>query len=111
MSDDNSSSVTNRRRSTRNVSPKNYRLARPVHIQTTDSNASSESEFEGGEAVVRPELLFNEHEDLEGQQIFAFRTPKKRNALTSLADNAKTPKVVRQKLKQSEFPYQLIANR
>lgn len=86
----------NLRRSSRRVSPKCYTQPKP-----SDVLDSSESEFEPDEAM-RPELLFNENEDLEGQQIFAFRTPKKRNALANLAENAKTPKVVRQKLKQGK---------
>lgn len=61
-----------------------------------------ESDFCPEEDVARPELLFNDNEDLEGQQIFAFRTPKKRNALTNIAESAKTPKIQRQKLKKGK---------
>lgn len=97
MSDDG----TNLRRSSRRASPKCYKPTKPKDLRGFSDVSSSESDGELQEPV-RPELLFNEKEDLEGQQIFAFRTPKKRNALANLAESAKTPKVVRAKLKKSE---------
>ena len=72
----------------------NYNLSRAALGEQSESESDEEQ-------ARRPELLFNENEDVEGQQIFAFRTPKKRNALASLADNAKTPKTVRAKLKKA----------
>lgn len=97
--------TSNLRRSSRRVSPKCYRTPTidDYSKRKESSESSAESEFEGV-AAERPALLFNEDEDIEGQQIFAFRTPKKRNALANVAESAKTPKVVRQKLKKGKFP-------
>lgn len=97
---------TNLRRSTRKVSPKSYKPPKLSDLLKAageiSESSQSDEEFVDPEAAAgtaRPELLFNEDEDMEGQQIFTFRTPKKRNALTNLAGSAKTPKQAREKLK------------
>lgn len=57
------------------------------------SESESEDDSENQENLHRPTTLFDESEDVEGQKLYSFKTPKKKDGMAALASN--TPKTPR----------------
>ena len=54
--------------------------------------SSSKEEFVDSELAVKPTTLFDDEEDVEGQKLYSFKTPKKRDSMAQLVHNTpKTP--------------------
>lgn len=88
-----------RRRSTRTRTP-NYRYQTPTKnsyddsIETIDIIDDSLNEsYDDKENKLKPTTLFDEEEDVEGRKLYSFKTPKKREGMSQLANQ--TPKTPR----------------
>ena len=58
------------------------------------SSSEDEDESTDKENIGKPTTLFEEMEDVEGQKLYSFKTPKKKDGMALLASNTpKTPKV------------------
>lgn len=63
-------------------------------IETIDVNDSSSDDSDDKENfITKPTALFNEEQDVEGRKLYSFKTPKKKDGMTSLANlTPKTPR-------------------
>lgn len=63
-------------------------------VNSSSSEDDHEDESTDKENVEKPTTLFDEMEDVEGQKMYSFKTPKKKDGMALLASNTpKTPKV------------------
>lgn len=84
-----------------NLKEKSVQLIKDVNSEgsvLTVNSSSSEDEYENEstdkENIEKPTTLFDEMEDVEGQKMYSFKTPKKKDGMAMLASNTpKTPKV------------------
>ncbi|CAO1423460.1 unnamed protein product [Diamesa tonsa] len=66
----------------------------PNEEKITNSAQTTRKSKRNKENVEKPTTLFDEFEDVEGQKLYSFKTPKKKDGMALLASNTpKTPKV------------------
>lgn len=82
---------------------KDVKPVESVTIELISSSSEDEDESTDKENVEKPTTLFDEMEDVEGQKMYSFKTPKKKDGMALLASNTpKTPNV--ELVKSSKTP-------
>lgn len=68
------------------------KTVKPVKDRNKSQDEEAEVSEEEVESTAKPTMLFDEDEDVEGQKLYSFKTPKKKDSMVALAQHTpKTP--------------------